>query len=132
MSFTPEQLAQILEVVRHVTMAQQVANTPVDPPALRSEHRGRTIDAKCFRAIAFGCDAGEWSDWSFAFKQTVRSCSRDAFLMMDFVEKQSTEVQEHLLGGEGSGSSGVQAFGRTLRRVVPSGIWRSDDDSTVC
>ena len=82
MSFTPEQLAQILEVVRQVTMAQQVANTKVDPPGLRSEHRGRTIDAKCFRAIAFQGDAREWGDWSFAFKRTVRSCSRDAFLMM--------------------------------------------------
>ena len=30
---------------------------PVDPPGLRSEHRGRTVDAKCIRAIAFGCDA---------------------------------------------------------------------------
>ena len=63
-----------------------------------------TIDAKCFRAITFGSDAREWCDWSFAFKRTLRSCSRDAFIMMDFVEKQSAEVQEHLLGGEGSGS----------------------------
>ena len=85
-------------------MVQQVANTSLDPPGLGSGRRGRTIDAKCFRAIAFGCDAREWGAWSFAFKRTVRSCSRDGFIMMDFVEKQSVEVQEHLLGGKGSGS----------------------------
>ena len=47
-------------------MAQQVANTPVDPPGLRSEHRGRTIDAKCFRAIAFGGDARKWGGLSLS------------------------------------------------------------------
>ena len=42
---------------------------------LGSEHLGRTIEAKCFSAIAFGGYAREWGDWSFAFKRTVRSCS---------------------------------------------------------
>ena len=86
MSFTPEQLAQILEVVRQVTMAQQVANTPVDPLGLRCEHRGWTIDAKCFRANAFGGDARGMGSLVFRF------------------EANRAQVQEHLLAGEGSGS----------------------------
>ena len=109
-----------------VTMVQQVANTSLDPPGLGSGRCGRTIDAKCFRAIAFGCDAREWGAWSFAFKRTVRSCSRDGFIMMDFVEKQNAEVQEHLLGGKGTGSVSPNVVSKlwaelhdVLRQVVP-------------
>ena len=103
MAFTPEQFNVIVEMVKHVTLAQQAVRTPADPPGLQLEQRGR-IDAKFFRAIAFGGGAKEWRDWSFAFKRTVRSCSRDAHILLDFVEKQTTDIQMHLLGGDGDGS----------------------------
>ena len=103
MAFTPEQFNVIVKMVKHVTLAQQAVRTPADPPGLQLEQRGR-IDAKCFRAIAFGGGAKEWGDWSFAFKRTVRLCSRDVHILLDFVEKQTMDIQMHLLGGDGDGS----------------------------
>ena len=66
----------------------------------------------CVRAIAFGGDAKEWRDWSFAFKRTVRSCSRDACILLDFVEEQTTDIQEHLLRGEREGSFSPEAVAK--------------------
>ena len=108
MAFTPEQFNVIVEMMKQVTLAQHAVRTPADPPGLQLEQRGR-IDAKCFRAIAFEGGAKEWRDWSFAFKRTVRSCSRDAHILLDFIEKQTMDIQMHLLGGDGDGSSSVEA-----------------------
>ena len=85
-AFTPEQFNVIVEMVKHVTLAQQAVRTPADPPGLQLEQRG-PFDAKFFRAIVFGGGAKEWRDWSFAFQRTVRSCSRDAYILLEFVEK---------------------------------------------
>lgn len=101
-ALSAEQFAQLLEVVRAVTTAQHAVQTPVEPPGIGSESRGRVLDGRYFRNAVFTGTAKDWGDWAFAFKRVVRSCSRDAYAVLEFVESQPTAVQEHLLGGDGT------------------------------
>ena len=73
---------------------------------------GKIIDPRNFRTTTFDGESSNWGDWCFAFKRTIRSCSRDAFIVMEYVEKLATEPQEHILGGEGSGGPGAEDVAR--------------------
>ena len=57
------------------------------------KHTGKLI-AKYVRCETFAGDQAKWEDWSFAFKRSIRSMSRDAYDAMTEWEKGTEDLDE--------------------------------------
>jgi hypothetical protein len=115
-SFTPEQFQHLIEVMR-TTIA---AGAPI-PDGGRRSGGGKMIDPRNFRTTTFDGEPSHWGDWCFAFKRTIRSCSRDAYAIMEYVEKQATEPLEHLMlssDGTGPGAEDIARLSAELYDVL--------------
>ena len=104
---TPEQFGEMLRVMQ----ASIAASTPVPTNA---PIRKRRLDSRYFKLQDFNGELSAGGDWCFAFKRTVRSNCVEAFEIMEFVERQTTEMVEAELGGDRLDSDEVAALSAEL------------------
>ena len=71
-------------------MLNQIQNPGGTQPGLETNYNREKLDPKVFTKVdKFD---GEWKDWSFTFKSAVRSSSHDAFDLLNWAEKEETEI----------------------------------------
>ena len=91
MAMSAEQFGQVLAAIQGLV----ASGTPLAAHGGGGGGGGRKLlDPRNFRMPAFTGEQQAWGDWSFAFKRTVRSGSREAYEGLDFVEKLTDEPNE--------------------------------------
>ena len=82
-SFTPEQFQALLSALSTAGAARKEGGGG-----------GRILDRRHLRTQEFDGAQDKWGDWAFGLKRSIRSGSHDMFLLMEQVEKGSTEPDE--------------------------------------
>ena len=71
-------------------MLNQIQNLGGARPGLETNYNREKLDSKVFTKVdKFD---GEWKDWRFTFKSAVRSSSHDVFDLLNWAEKEETEI----------------------------------------
>jgi hypothetical protein len=88
-SFTPEQFQALLSALSTAGAARKEGGGG-----------GRILDRRHLRTQEFDGAQDKWGDWAFGLKRSIRSGSHDMFLLMEQVEKGSTEPDEEEMDTE--------------------------------
>ncbi len=86
--FAAAMVAKPEELVSLLVQALRSANEGT------SERSGRRLDLKFMRVHDFEGQPERWPDWVFGFKRAVRAASKEAYDILDEVERSTVDVDE--------------------------------------
>ena len=86
--------AMVAQTVQQLLAAQPPVQPQQPPVQLMPDHQRRsTVDEKHYRKlVVFGGE--HWKDWSFQFRSSTRASSGEAYDILNWAEKETTEISD--------------------------------------
>ena len=114
--------AMVAQTVQQLLAAQPPVQ-PQQPPAqpMPDHQRRSTVDEKHYRKlVVFGGE--HWKDWSFQFRSSTRASSGEAYDILNWAEKETTEISDFAMMDNLIDEDVAERLSGELFNVIPTTV----------